>query len=266
MLEILREVAVGVDSAIAPLQAPNSPQVAILKGVKPIFVLVAEVLRLLILPNNQFFGTTNALFFVIDNSSRRELRMESKTDRFMQYIQPHWRVLHIVARQYAVSQADSSDLVQETLLKAWKSFSSAEEKEYRRAWLFVIMRNVALDWQKMSKHRIKFSFVPHSELTEIAASDLNEPFCQMPVMDEEWFLQFVDDRIVAALDAIDPAFREVIILSAAGGLKYSEIAQVLDCPMGTVMSRMARARRRLREYLADFAIKPKKRVGEVERK
>ncbi len=214
---------------------------------------------------NQFFGTTGALFFVIDNSIRK-LHMKNQTDIFMQYIQPHWKVLHIVARQYTVSKADASDLVQETLLKAWKSFSSTEEREYCRAWLFVIMRNVALDWQKMSKRRIKLSLVPHSELTEIAASDFNEPLCQMPVMDEERFLQFVDDHIVAALGSIEPVFREVIILSAAGGLKYSEIAQVLDCPMGTVMSRMARARSRLRKYLADFAGKPKKRTGKVERK
>ncbi len=192
--------------------------------------------------------------------------MENQTDIFMRYIQPHWKVLHIVARQYAVSKADASDLVQETLLKAWKSFSSTEEREYRRAWLFVIMRNVAIDWQKRNKHRIKLSLVAHSELTEIAASDLNDPLCQMPVMDEGRFLQFVDDRIIAALDAIDPAFREVIILSAAGGLKYIEIAKVLDCPLGTVMSRMARARKKLRECLADFASKPKKRAGKVERK
>ncbi len=192
--------------------------------------------------------------------------MESQTDIFMQYIQPHWKVLHIVARQYAASKADVSDLVQETLLKAWKSFSSTEEREYCRAWLFAIMRNVAIDWQKMNKRRIKLFLVAHSELTEITASDLNEPLCQMPVMDEERFLQFVDDHIVAALDAIDPAFREVIILSAAGGLKYSEIAQVLDCPIGTVMSRMARARIRLRKYLADFANKPQKKAGKVERK
>ena len=192
--------------------------------------------------------------------------MENQTDIFMRYIQPHWKVLHIVARQYVVSEADANDLVQETLLKAWKSFSSTEEREYRRAWLFVIMRNIVLDWQKRDKHRIKLSLVAHSELTEIAASDLNEPLCQMPVMDEERFLQFVDDRIIAALDAIDPAFREVIILSVAGGLKYIEIAKVLDCPLGTVMSRMARARKKLRERLADFASQSKKRAGKVERK
>ena len=192
--------------------------------------------------------------------------MENQTDMFIRYIQPHWKVLHIVAKRYVVSETDASDLVQETLLKAWKSFLSTEDREYRRAWLFIIMRNIVLDWQKRDKRRIKLSPIEHSELTEIAASDLNEPLCQMPVMDEERFLQFVDERIIEALDAIDPAFREVIILSAAGGLKYIEIAKVLDCPLGTVMSRMARARKKLRERLADFASKPKKRAGKVERK
>ena len=57
----------------------------------------------------------------------------------------------------------------------------------------------------------------------------------------------------AALDALEPSFREVVVLSVVGDLTYREVAQVLDCPMGTVMSRMARARRALRERLADYA-------------
>ena len=72
-------------------------------------------------------------------------------------------------------------------------------------------------------------------------------------MDERQFREFLDDKIAAALSALDPPFREVIVLSVAGGLSYREIAQVLDCPVGTVMSRMARARRTLRERLAQCA-------------
>ena len=64
-------------------------------------------------------------------------------------------------------------------------------------------------------------------------------------MSEEQFREFLDDKIAAALDALDPPFREVIILSVAGDLTYKEVAAVLDCPVGTVMSRMARARRTL---------------------
>ena len=152
------------------------------------------------------------------------------------------------------------------MLRAWKNFSSTEEREYRPAWLFVIMRHVAVDWQQRSKRRIRTVILPHSELTEIATSDLTEPLCSMPAMSEEQFREFLDDRLAAALDSLKAPYREVIVLSIVGGLNYREIAEVLGCPMGTVMSRMARARRILREHLADLAGNPKKvirRVGEV---
>lgn len=193
--------------------------------------------------------------------------MQGPADIFMHYIQPHWKGLHVVARQYAKSEEDASDLVQETLLRAWKNFSLAGEKEYRRAWLFTIMRNVAVDWQRMTKRRIKLHLLPHSELTEVASSSLADPFCPVPAMNEESFFEFLDDSIVAALNCLEPPFREVIVLSVAGELNYREIAEVFDCPVGTVMSRMARARRMLRERLADLAGSPKKRApktGEVE--
>jgi RNA polymerase sigma-70 factor (ECF subfamily) len=73
-------------------------------------------------------------------------------------------------------------------------------------------------------------------------------------MSEAHFYEFLDDRLVAALEELDPPNREVVVLSVAGGLNYREIGEVLDCPMGTVMSRMARARRALRERLAEFAV------------
>ncbi|MCH8241923.1 MAG: sigma-70 family RNA polymerase sigma factor, partial [Planctomycetes bacterium] len=80
-----------------------------------------------------------------------------------------------------------------------------------------------------------------------------EPFSPLPSFDECRFREFLDDRLVEALDRLEPAFREIVMLSAAGDLSYREIAQVLDCPVGTVMSRMARARRSLREALSSFA-------------
>ncbi|GJQ25984.1 MAG: hypothetical protein HBSAPP02_10160 [Phycisphaerae bacterium] len=72
-------------------------------------------------------------------------------------------------------------------------------------------------------------------------------------MDESQFREFLDDRVAAALDTLEPPYREVVVLSVAGGLNYREIGDVLECPIGTVMSRMARARRALREQLADYA-------------
>ena len=93
-----------------------------------------------------------------------------------------------------------------------------------------------------------------TELTEALPTDLTEPFAPAPnLLDEERFREFLDDHLAAALDGLEPIFREVIVMSVAGGLNYREIGEVLDCPVGTVMSRMARARRSLREGLSSFA-------------
>lgn len=179
--------------------------------------------------------------------------MSESGELFVRYVRPHWRRLHLVARSSAASNHDVCDLVQETLLRAWRNFSPAEERTYRGAWLFVIMRNVAAEWHRSAGRRIRLVPLPDSDLTELAPADLTEAFAPLPAMDEERFREFLDDRLARALDGLEPAFREVIVLSVAGGLNYREVAEVLDCPVGTVMSRMARARRALRERLADFA-------------
>ena len=179
--------------------------------------------------------------------------MTSNVDEFLRVIRPHWKSLHLVARRYGARGEDARDLVQESLLRAWRNFSPTEERTYRKAWLFVILRNVAVDWHRTATRRIVLEPVTHAELTELVPTEPADPFPPLPAMDEERFREFLDDRIAAAVDALDAPFREVVWLSVAGDLTYREIADVLDCPVGTVMSRMARARRALRERLADFA-------------
>lgn len=172
---------------------------------------------------------------------------------FLRLVRPQWKRLNRVACRYTINVEDARDLVQETLLRAWRSFSPSQERSYSPSWLFVVMRSAVMDWGRTAKRRIKLVATPDSDLTEIAPADLTEPFSPLPSMDEERFREFLDDRIVAALDALEPQFREVITLSVAGDLNYREIAEVLDCPLGTVMSRIARARRALRERLSSFA-------------
>ncbi|MEE8170517.1 MAG: sigma-70 family RNA polymerase sigma factor [Phycisphaerae bacterium] len=167
-------------------------------------------------------------------------------------VQPLRRPLYLSALQY-VSESDAADLVQEALLRAWRNFAPSDERTYRRAWLFVILRNVALEWRRTAARRVRLVPVTDAELTDPAPSDLSEPPAPFPPLDEQQFREFLDQRIVAALDGLEPPYREVLVLSVAGGLSYREIGDVLDCPLGTVMSRMARARGRLRERLADYA-------------
>lgn len=179
--------------------------------------------------------------------------MNSLADAFETFVTPHLRRLTALARQYAHTPEDAADLVQETLLRAWRDFSPAHETLYRRAWLVVILRNIATDWSRAERRRIRVTPLVEAELTEVTLADPTEPFAPLPAMDELRFREFLDDRLIAALDALPAGFREVIVLSVAGELSYREIAEVLDCPVGTVMSRMGRARRVLREQLADYA-------------
>ncbi len=179
--------------------------------------------------------------------------MEAAADAFLRHVRSQWTQLHSVARRYTSNDEDARDLVQETLLRAWRSFSAAAERSHTRAWLFVIMRSVVVDWQRAARRRVNLMPALESELTELAPADLTEPLYPFPPLSEDGFREFLDARVATALDALDPPFREVVVLSVAGDLSYREIADVLDCPVGTVMSRMARARRRLREKLAAYA-------------
>lgn len=179
--------------------------------------------------------------------------MDELGNMFVRFSRPHWRRLHVVARRYTCSEEDARDLVQEALCRAWRNFSPSGEEAYRPAWLFVIMRNVVTEWHRSTKSRITLVPAQDSELTEAVAPDADNPFAAFPSMDEARFRDLLDDRIVQAFDALEAPFREVLVLSIAGGLTYREVGEVLDCPVGTVMSRMARARRALRERLADYA-------------
>lgn len=172
---------------------------------------------------------------------------------FLALIRPEMRGLRAVARQYVYEENGADDLVQETLLRAWRAFSLTKGQTYERAWFYTILRNVARDWHRAAKRRVTLVRPPNGELDDTTAAGGSDALAPLPVMDEGRMREFLDDRIVAALNALEPSFREVVLLSVAGGLRYREIAQALDCPIGTVMSRMARARRALREQLSDYA-------------
>lgn len=171
----------------------------------------------------------------------------------MSLVESNLGSLCALARQYMAERTDAEDLVQETLLRAWRAFAPTDGRTYQRAWLFVIIRNVAVDWQRASRRRIRCSILTEGELTEACSGRSADPPAPFPPMDEARFREFLDERVAAALDALEPSFREVVLLSAAGGLNYREIAEVMDCPLGTVMSRMSRARRALRAQLSDYA-------------
>lgn len=183
-------------------------------------------------------------------------RLDQRTEMFLALVRPHMQRLYALARQYTRSPDDAGDLLQETMLRAWRNYAPTQGADYCRAWLVTIQRNIAAEWHRARERRVRLVPVETEELTDLVGIDPAEPFPALSPMSEQQFREFLDATLVAAMDALPVEYREVIVLSVAGDLSYREIAEVLDCPVGTVMSRMGRARRALREQLADHARRP----------
>src|SRR3990172_1642955 len=135
--------------------------------------------------------------------------MASHAELFLAYVRPHWRRLHQIAGRYAASGHEANDLVQETLLRAWRSFSPVDGGTYERGWLFVILRNVAAEWRRTRKRRIRLVSAANHELTDFASTELTDSLPPLPAVNEAQFRELLDARLAAAVDALDDAYREV---------------------------------------------------------
>lgn len=158
---------------------------------------------------------------------------------------PHLRAAYNLARWLTRNAADADDVVQEAYLRAFKHFGSFHGGD-GQPWLLAIVRNTCYTW--MQHNRSPELTIPlDDELHEIESKDLNP---------DALLLQSADTQMVRqALEDLPVEFREVLVLRELEGLSYKQIVEVADIPMGTVMSRLARARKRLHESLASRANK-----------
>jgi len=141
--------------------------------------------------------------------------------------------------------SEAEDLVQETCLRALRSMEGLRVGGSRKSWLFTILRNIWLN--RLRHQRIV------GEIVELDAngSEPNEPVDRGPDPHTEYVSKLEREQVRIAIRELPVEFREVIMLREYEDLSYQEIAALLDCPAGTVMSRLARARSRLRELLLE---------------
>ncbi len=153
---------------------------------------------------------------------------------------PHTRELLGTARRLVGSAQEAEDLVQETLLQAWKSFSRFQPGTNCRAWLFKILVNV------VHHHRRKWF-----NTTWIWRDDefLKETLASKPAP----FEALTDEEVIAAVNQLPAHYRETVLLADIQEYSYKEIAQILEIPIGTVMSRLNRGRGLLRSSLSPVA-------------
>jgi RNA polymerase sigma-70 factor (ECF subfamily) len=148
----------------------------------------------------------------------------------------------------------AEDLAQETFLRAHRFWESFELGTNVKSWLFTICRNTYLhDREKASSRRER----PIADLDARSEALASMSALDLPGSnpESEFFGHLIEDEVVEAIDELPEEFREVLVLSDLGDLKYTEIAQVLDIPVGTAKSRLFRARRLLQERLREFAMK-----------
>ncbi len=169
--------------------------------------------------------------------------------RFEQVILHHLDALYRTALRLTRRKEDAEDLLQETLLKALKKFHQLADQSKVRAWLFQILVNNFYNNKKREKRE-----------PPIVDVDLNEDLLvsslEMPQYNPfEAFGKLLSDEVEQALDRLHPEFQIVVLLADVEGLSYDEITKLCHCSMGTVASRLYRARELLRISLEEYAKK-----------
>jgi RNA polymerase sigma-70 factor, ECF subfamily len=158
--------------------------------------------------------------------------------------------LYRVARRLTRDPERANDLVQETYLRAFRARASFELKEYGiRPWLLRIMQN--LHYSRAGRERRQPVSVEDGSLEGADLDALPEtPGVPLPID-----IEAMDDQLVKALDSLAIDYQIVLLMWAVDGLTYKEIAHTLDIPIGTVMSRLHRARQKLGDQLRDYAVR-----------
>jgi RNA polymerase sigma-70 factor (ECF subfamily) len=169
---------------------------------------------------------------------------------------PFMASLYTAALRMTRNPSDAEDLVQETYLKAYRAFGGFKEGTNLKAWLYKILTNTFINSYRSRKRRPEQTDLDEVEdlylyrrlggLEAVAASRSAE---------EEVLDHFTDDDVKAAVEALPEQFRMAVLLADVEGFSYKEIAEILDIPIGTVMSRLHRGRKALQKVLHDVGVR-----------
>ncbi|QHF94332.1 RNA polymerase sigma factor [Streptomyces sp. NHF165] len=172
---------------------------------------------------------------------------------FARYVLPEVDVLLRVAMTLTAQPADAQDLAQDTLLRAYKAIDRFDGR-HPRAWLLTIMRRA-----ERNRHRRRRPHLlddPDADLDRLASAGRVDSPGSVASPEDLVVGGSFDHAVDAALDELPEKHRQVVRLVDIGGLSYAEAARLLDVPEGTVMSRLHRARRRIRTRLAAAGLEP----------
>jgi RNA polymerase sigma-70 factor, ECF subfamily len=177
-------------------------------------------------------------------------KTRQKHEEFQREAVPHMDILYSYALRLTSNPEDANDLLQETYLKAYRFWSKFEQGTNCRAWLFRIMRN-----SYINRYRKAVKTPEHLDYDEIKDfyNTIREQTSDPNDLSERLFGQLLDDQVSAALTELPEEFRTVVILCDVENFTYEEAAEFVDCPIGTIRSRLHRGRKLLRDKLFHYA-------------
>jgi RNA polymerase sigma-70 factor, ECF subfamily len=186
-----------------------------------------------------------------DGSVRRqELSDEERRERFEAEVLPMLDRLYSAALRYTRNPTDAEDLVQESVAKAYRSFHQYRPGTNLRAWLYRVLHTTYISMYRKAQRRpqesLKEELDDYSFYDEIARSGGQSA-------EREVLESLTSDEVKAALAELPETFRVAVYLADVEGFAYKEIADIMETPVGTVMSRLHRGRKALQKALAEYA-------------
>ena len=178
-----------------------------------------------------------------------ELEIE-KQKKFENETVPHQDALYNYALKIARNADDAQDLLQETYYKAFKNYHQFENGTNSKAWMFMILKNTFINnYRKLKREPVKLDYDEIEDIYENIKSDQTKD----NNLNLDFYNDLLDDELSAALSKIPSKMKEVFLLCDLEGYTYEEIAEITDIPIGTVRSRLHRARKLLQDELFGYA-------------
>ncbi|HET6527548.1 MAG TPA: sigma-70 family RNA polymerase sigma factor, partial [Balneolaceae bacterium] len=175
-----------------------------------------------------------------------------KQEDFEDEIIPQLDAMYNFALRLTSDPSDAEDLVQDTIVKAFRFFSSYEKGTNAKAWLFRILKNSYINnYRKKSKQPNQVDYDEVATFYETIRAERTDT----SDLEDKMFRDLIDDDITSALDKLPEDFRTVVLLCDIEGFTYEEIANMLDVPIGTIRSRLHRGRNLLKAELLEYAEK-----------
>jgi RNA polymerase sigma-70 factor (ECF subfamily) len=184
--------------------------------------------------------------------ARKKFAPEERRLKFETLAFPHMDALYSTALRMTRHPLDAEDLVQDVFLRAYRFFDKFEEGTNFKAWIFKILTNTFIN-----RYRKKIREPQQTEFDKVeyyySESEKERDDKYETRYEEKRYADLFGDEVNAALAKLSYDFRAVVILCDIEGFSYKEIAQIIDTPIGTVMSRLSRARQQLQNYLRHYA-------------